>query len=136
MQNRTKTALIATAALLWPMALPAVPPMVSQQQALGSIQCPPMIDGVRLERISNFTPPSGWQDDPMPSGGYASAELRVNSHYLTDNGNTMVCGYGASSGNTAYTLIRIVKSVPGNRTCSKGPNYSFSCKLKAPMLRR
>ena len=137
MMSKSRVALIASAAVLLPAVSQAVPPaVVSQQQALGSISCPPMVDGVRLERIRDYMPPSGWQDDPYPGGGYSSVPLKVNYHNLIDNGKTMKCGYGARSGNTAYTLIWIVKPVPGNRTCSKGPNYSFSCKIKAPQLRR
>ena len=113
----------------------AGPTAKAGMQALG-VQCPERVEGVRLERIREFDVPAGWQDDPYPGGGYSGVTLLVNTHYLMNNGKTMVCGYGARSGNSAYSLIQIAKSVPGNKTCSKGANYSFSCKLKAPMLRR
>jgi hypothetical protein len=121
---------------LLPVLVHAAEPMATAgMQALG-VQCPERVEGVDLERISAFDVPAGWQDDPYPSGGYSGVSLLVNGHFLMNNGKTMACNYGAMSGNTAYSLIRIVKSVPGNKTCSKGANYSFSCKLKASMLRR
>ena len=136
MMSKYRIAMSVAALSLLPVLTHAASPAVSMQQALGSVQCPERVEGVRLERIRDFDAPSGWQDDPYPGGGYSGVSLLVNKHYLTNNGKTMVCGYGARSGNTAYTLIQIAKSVPGNRTCSKGQNYTFNCKLKAPMLRR
>ena len=135
MMSKSMISLIAATAMLLPAVLQAAPPMVSQQQALGSsVQCPSMIEGLTLERIKNFTPPSGWRDNPSMYGGYSGVGLMVNAHRMSVNGKSMVCGYGTKS--PAYTLIWIVKSVPGNRTCSKGSNYSFSCKIKVPRLRR
>jgi hypothetical protein len=136
MMPKYRIAMSVAALSLLPVLTHAASPAVSMQQALGSVQCPERVEGVHLERIRDFDVPSGWQDDPYPGGGYSGVSLLVNKHYLTNNGKTMVCGYGARSGNAAYTLIQIAKAVPGNKQCSKGANYSFNCKLKAPRLRR
>jgi len=114
----------------------AGPTMPGTSVMTQTIACPQTVNGVKINRIHQFTVPVGWADEAYGSTGYNNASLYVTRHSISSDGRKLYCSYGARSGNADYTLVLIVRNAPSGRKCSVGSNHTFRCSMIRRDIRR